>query len=251
VHRLLGQAGQGGLDEGVVALELARGADEHQGRLDPLEPRRRCGRRLPDAGADHPERRRQVELRAREGRRRVVEVQRRAPHLGRARQGRQAEPAPGTVEHLDAGVVAPEGADVLEERDRLRPGPGPRLRERRGADGGDVHQEGVGTHPRDRALEVGHLVGGALGEGPERVGEALRRRARRPVVETARLDDGVDRLGSQAQRLERGHLRGERPDVHLVTAPAQLQQGRHDRVQVPAGGRGVGEETGHHRSPSR
>ena len=87
-HGLVGECEQRCLDQGVVALELAGGAHDDERLRQLVEPGRGGRWWLPEAGADEAERRREAEVGALERRRGVVEVQRRAPDLVRARQRR-------------------------------------------------------------------------------------------------------------------------------------------------------------------
>ena len=135
------------LDEDRVGLKLTRCTDQDERMLDIREEGRRLGRRFPVSRPDHPERRRQLDVAGTERRRRVVELQRRAPDAVGVGQGLQPDGLPRAVEHVEprrsdlerhhrqvAWYPGREG-EVLEQRDRL----GPRDRTRLGH-GGRSHR---------------------------------------------------------------------------------------------------------------
>ena len=122
--------------------------------------------------------------------------------------------------------------------------------ERGGADRRDVDQQRVGVGVGDRVAQVADLVPGALGERSEGLGERLLHRCGLEVGQRGGLDRRGDRSGVEAELVERCAFRRERAHVDFVTAVAQFQERGHDRVEVPAGGRGVRQVPGHHDPPS-
>ena len=250
------------LDEDGIGLDLARSADEDERMLDIREEGRRLGRRFPDPRPHHPERRRQLDAGGPERRRRVVEMQRRAPHAVGVGQGLQPDGLPRAVEHVEArrcdlerhhGQVpwhpGREG-EVLEQRDRHGPRDRSSFGDGCGSDRRHVDQQTGRVDVLDGPGDVGHLVLGSCGEGGVGDTQALLGIAPLPVVERDRLDLGGDRLCVKASRAQGGHLGRERADVDVVAAIPQLEQGGDDRVQMPASGRRVGEIAAHQSCPS-
>jgi hypothetical protein len=70
------------------------------------------------------------------------------------------------------------------------------------------------------------------------------------VAQLDRFDRWRDRAGVEAARAHRLDLAIERAQRHLVAAPAQLVEDRRQREEVPAGGRGVGEDAAQGRGGS-
>ena len=79
--------------------------------------------------------------------------------------------------------------------------------------------------------------------------ERVDRVAALPVVELDRFDARVNRGGEQSEAAEGSDLGGAGADVDLVTAALQLEHHSGTGEDVPGGGRGVGEQAGHHDAP--
>lgn len=90
---------------------------------------------------------------------------------------------------------------------------------------------------------------GALGEDPDGAGERRARVTGAPVVVGEGLHPATDRRRIEPSGLHRRHLGGKRAHGDLVAAAVQLVQDRDEREQVPAAGRGVGEDPGHQLPP--
>ena len=76
---------------------------------------------------------------------------------------------------------------------------------------------------------------GPVAERLEHPGETLLRTAGFPVPQGQLLDRGIDGCGVQPEAIEGGDLGRERADMDVVAATTQLEQGLHQRVEVPAG----------------
>jgi hypothetical protein len=98
MHRLVGQRLQRAADQPAVVLELGRSRDEHDRRVDRVEPLRPLGRRVPVARADQPHIRRPVRARVLERLGGQVQQQRRREQqVGGAGERRHADVGPDRV----------------------------------------------------------------------------------------------------------------------------------------------------------
>jgi hypothetical protein len=75
-------------------------------------------------------------------------------------------------------------------------------------------------------------VHGSRPEGSKSARERFLRGVPVEVVEFQPLDRGSDRLGVQAERLQRRYLGGQRSHVNLMAASAKLEERRRDRIEV-------------------
>jgi hypothetical protein len=104
--------------------------------------------------------------------------------------------------------------------------------------------------PDYRALQVRDLEARSSGEILYVALLRPDRGARLPIVVLDALQIGIDRLHPQPQPLQRLGSRLAGVEGDFVPTPAQLQQRRHDRVDVAEQRVGVGEEAGHPALPA-
>jgi hypothetical protein len=97
----------------------------------------------------------------------------------------------------------------------------------------------------DGSLQVRRVVLRTGTEDPHGVQQGCARVARAPIVVLDRFDVSADRCRVEAACPHQRHLGRERAQHNLVAAAAQVVQNRGEREQVPARGRGVGEDARH------
>ena len=113
-----------------------------------------------------------------------------------------------------------------------------------------VDEQRVGRSRVDRLAQVVDVVLRRGAERRHRALDARRRGARAEVVVLDRLDRGRDRRGVEAARAHQRRPREASVRTRDVVAAArELVEDRHEREQVPARGRGVGQDL--HASSSR
>ncbi len=109
------------------------------------------------------------------------------------------------------------------------------------SEGRGVDQGEVGRGARDGGAEVSDLERRPFGPNLEAALAGRDLRLGAVIVHFDRLDARVDRLAFKPGRADGIDACRERPHVDLRASLAQLDHRTHDRVQVPTGGRGVGE----------
>jgi hypothetical protein len=114
----------------------------------------------------------------------------------------------------------------------------------------DIDQHGIGPRRFDRLAQIGGVVRGAGAKGADRARLRFERRAGAIVLERQALDRSRDRRRLEAALAQHRDLFGERLHCDVMAAALERVENRHDREEMAARRRGVGENSGHALTPS-